>query len=299
MFGVVVIPLTFLGCVYYSWVALTPIKVGGFSWLKILVLVNPLIYMNEGFRAALTNAPHMSLWARLRRAARLRGAVPLHRDQGLQEARPELAGEPRRRDEARPRRAETRAFFGRRVPPGWDERFADDGPAFARAPSPTLDPPPGGTVLDLGCGTGRAGSALAAAVGPTGRRGRPRRHPRDARRRPGRRPPRRAGPRRRRRAAPSPPAPSTAVLAAGLLTHLVDPAAALGDLARVVTPRRPAGRVPPGGAGRAGRPPRPPPHPGDLLDPRVLPRRPRRGGLGPRVPRRRRRPLLRARASAG
>jgi len=63
MFGVVVIPLTFLGAVYYSWVALTPIKVAGISWLKILVLFNPLIYMNEGFRAALTNADHMSLWA--------------------------------------------------------------------------------------------------------------------------------------------------------------------------------------------------------------------------------------------
>ena len=63
MFGVVVIPLTFLGCVYYSWVALTPIKVAGFSWLKVLVLINPLVYMNEGFRAALTNANHMSLWA--------------------------------------------------------------------------------------------------------------------------------------------------------------------------------------------------------------------------------------------
>jgi ABC-2 type transport system permease protein len=63
MFGVVVIPLTFLGCVYYSWVALTPIKVGGFSWLKTLVLVNPLVYMSEGFRAALTNANHMSLLA--------------------------------------------------------------------------------------------------------------------------------------------------------------------------------------------------------------------------------------------
>ena len=63
MFGVVVIPLTFLGAVYYSWVALTPIKVAGFSWLKVLVLLNPLIYMNEGFRAALTSASHMSLWA--------------------------------------------------------------------------------------------------------------------------------------------------------------------------------------------------------------------------------------------
>jgi ABC-2 type transport system permease protein len=63
MFGVVVIPLTFLGCVYYSWVDLGPIKIGEFSWLKWLVLVNPLVYMSEGFRAALTTADHMSLAA--------------------------------------------------------------------------------------------------------------------------------------------------------------------------------------------------------------------------------------------
>ena len=35
--------------------------VGG--WLQILVLVNPLVYMSEGFRAALTTVGHMSLWA--------------------------------------------------------------------------------------------------------------------------------------------------------------------------------------------------------------------------------------------
>jgi ABC-2 type transport system permease protein len=58
LFGIIVIPLTFLGCVYYSWQALEPIK-----WLKITVLLNPLVYMSEGFRAALTNAPHMSLVA--------------------------------------------------------------------------------------------------------------------------------------------------------------------------------------------------------------------------------------------
>ncbi len=28
-----------------------------------MVLVNPLVYMCEGFRAALTNVPTMSLWA--------------------------------------------------------------------------------------------------------------------------------------------------------------------------------------------------------------------------------------------
>lgn len=58
LFGVVVIPMTFLGCVYYSWASLAPIR-----WLQIAVLVNPLVYICEGFRAALTRAPHMSLWA--------------------------------------------------------------------------------------------------------------------------------------------------------------------------------------------------------------------------------------------
>jgi ABC-2 type transport system permease protein len=58
LFGVIVVPLTFLGCTYYSWLALEPIR-----WLQILVLVNPLVYMSEGFRAALTEVPTMSLWA--------------------------------------------------------------------------------------------------------------------------------------------------------------------------------------------------------------------------------------------
>jgi ABC-2 type transport system permease protein len=58
LFGIVVIPLTFLGCVYYSWSSLEPIR-----WLQILVLFNPLVYMCEGFRAALvTGVPHMALW---------------------------------------------------------------------------------------------------------------------------------------------------------------------------------------------------------------------------------------------
>ncbi len=63
MFGVIIIPITFLGCVYYSWTALGPIKIWGFSWLKWLVLVNPLVYMSEGFRGAFTTADHMSLAA--------------------------------------------------------------------------------------------------------------------------------------------------------------------------------------------------------------------------------------------
>jgi ABC-2 type transport system permease protein len=49
IFGVVVVPITFLGCVYYPWAALTHIK-----WLQMGVLVNPIVYMSEGLRASLT-----------------------------------------------------------------------------------------------------------------------------------------------------------------------------------------------------------------------------------------------------
>ena len=62
LFGIIILPLTFLGGTYYSWTTLAPVTVGGFHWLQILVLVNPLIYINEGMRGALTTAPHMSLW---------------------------------------------------------------------------------------------------------------------------------------------------------------------------------------------------------------------------------------------
>ncbi|HEX4110878.1 MAG TPA: ABC transporter permease [Solirubrobacteraceae bacterium] len=62
MFGFVVLPLTFLGGTYYQWTKLTPVKVGGIHWLKIIVLVNPLIYLNEGLRAGFTRASHMPLY---------------------------------------------------------------------------------------------------------------------------------------------------------------------------------------------------------------------------------------------
>ena len=58
LFGVILIPITFLGCTYYSWQALEPIR-----WLQIATLVNPLVYLAEGFRAALTPVPHMNLFA--------------------------------------------------------------------------------------------------------------------------------------------------------------------------------------------------------------------------------------------
>jgi ABC-2 type transport system permease protein len=58
LFGIVLLPLTMLGCIYYPWKALASVP-----WLQKLVLVNPLVYMCEGFRAALTKGAHMSLWA--------------------------------------------------------------------------------------------------------------------------------------------------------------------------------------------------------------------------------------------
>jgi ABC-2 type transport system permease protein len=59
LFAVVVLPLTFLGCIYYPWAALTPVM-----WLKVVVLFNPLVYMTEGLRTALTpEVPHMPVWA--------------------------------------------------------------------------------------------------------------------------------------------------------------------------------------------------------------------------------------------
>jgi len=62
MFGFIVLPLTFLGGTYYPWTSLAAVKIGAFSWLQALVCLNPLIYVTEGFRAALTTAPHMPLY---------------------------------------------------------------------------------------------------------------------------------------------------------------------------------------------------------------------------------------------
>lgn len=57
LISAILLPLTFLGAVYYPWAQLTPIP-----WLKYAVLVNPLVYMSEGFRAALLDGvPHMSV----------------------------------------------------------------------------------------------------------------------------------------------------------------------------------------------------------------------------------------------
>jgi len=62
MFGFVILPITFLGGTYYAWTRLSPVELGPWHWLQTLVLINPLIYVNEGMRAAFTNAPHMHLY---------------------------------------------------------------------------------------------------------------------------------------------------------------------------------------------------------------------------------------------
>jgi ABC-2 type transport system permease protein len=55
MFSVIVAPMIMFGCTYYPWAGLSHVPV-----MKWLVLVNPLVYVSEGMRAALTpSVPHM------------------------------------------------------------------------------------------------------------------------------------------------------------------------------------------------------------------------------------------------
>jgi ABC-2 type transport system permease protein len=57
LFALLLLPLSLLGCVYYPWVALHAVP-----WLQYLTLVNPVVYMSEGLRAALSpGIPHMPL----------------------------------------------------------------------------------------------------------------------------------------------------------------------------------------------------------------------------------------------
>ncbi|MEV5201771.1 methyltransferase domain-containing protein [Streptomyces sp. NPDC053720] len=135
--------------------------------------------------------------------------------------------------------AHIQEFFTARAA-DWDTRFPDDGPAYAAAAG-SLSLRPGDTVLDAGCGTGRALPALRAAVGPQGmvvgvdltaamleaavRAGRDRDGAlllADVARLPLR------------------SAALDAVFAAGLISHLSRPGPDLAELARVV---RPGGRL--------------------------------------------------------
>jgi len=147
--------------------------------------------------------------------------------------------DPRLADHERWYLRESRAFFGIRAA-GWDAKFGDDLPAYAKAVA-DAGIRPAQLVLDVGSGTGRALPALAAAVGPRGRvigldvtpdmlaearaAGRDKHASlvlADARR------------------LPIPDGRVDAIFAAGLVQHLPDPRAGLVELARVA---RPAGRL--------------------------------------------------------
>lgn len=55
LFALLLLPLTLLGCVYYPWAALTALP-----WLRIVTLLNPVVYISEGLRSALSpQIPHM------------------------------------------------------------------------------------------------------------------------------------------------------------------------------------------------------------------------------------------------
>ncbi|MEU9375062.1 methyltransferase domain-containing protein [Streptomyces sp. NPDC048255] len=130
-------------------------------------------------------------------------------------------------------------FFGARAA-AWDRKFPEDGPAFATAVA-EFGLRPGDRVLDAGCGTGRALTALRAAVGPSGLVLGADLTPQML-----------AAAQRAGRAAegallltdvarlPLRDGVLDAVFAAGLIAHLPDPGANLRELARVV---RPGGRL--------------------------------------------------------
>lgn len=56
LFAIFIVPLMMLGCVYYPWSALEALP-----WLQVAVLANPLVYVSEALRGALSpSVPHMS-----------------------------------------------------------------------------------------------------------------------------------------------------------------------------------------------------------------------------------------------
>ncbi len=58
LFAVLLTPIMFLGCTLYPWSSLDSLR-----WVQLLSLANPLTYVSEGFRAAVTTSDHLSLLA--------------------------------------------------------------------------------------------------------------------------------------------------------------------------------------------------------------------------------------------
>ena len=188
----------------------------------------------------------------------------------------------------------TREFFAPRAA-SWDTRFPDDEPAYRRAVA-ELAPARGGTVIDLGCGTGRALPFLRQAVGPDGLVVGVDATPEMLRA---------AADHRRDVDAglvladatrlPVAPGRVDAIFAAGLLTHVPDPVELLRLLARVSSPQARLALFHP--IGRAALAASPRPNAANRRAARASGpgRSARSGRVVDRIGRRRRRPLPRAR----
>lgn len=55
VFAVVLTPLIFTGATFYPWQSLDRLR-----WFQVLTLVNPLTYVSEGMRGALSGLPHLA-----------------------------------------------------------------------------------------------------------------------------------------------------------------------------------------------------------------------------------------------
>ena len=55
VFAVILTPLIFTGATFYPWQALD-----GLRWFQVATLANPLTYISEGMRGALTDTPHLA-----------------------------------------------------------------------------------------------------------------------------------------------------------------------------------------------------------------------------------------------
>jgi ABC-2 type transport system permease protein len=58
LLAIILTPLMYLGCTFYPWSGLRAVR-----WVQVLSLANPLTYISEGFRAAVTTSDHLTLLA--------------------------------------------------------------------------------------------------------------------------------------------------------------------------------------------------------------------------------------------